>query len=181
MRGSGFNSAIDLQLDVESNALYQLHYCLVEVAAEFAYRFQFAYAQYPWILARLTDPRIEADEKTSLAKGFLQSKECCLDRGFSLRLQGAMSDYTDVLPGGKLFPIVATMTFHKIMNIEVEDNFSRAARQRATTQGASDNELLSLFVWLVGCFIYLFVCWLFCLVVPGSFTFLLILRQFYQT
>lgn len=135
LRGSGFDSSIDLQIDVDSPTLYKLHYCLVAVAAEFMFRFWIQYTQFPWVLARLADERIAIEQRSELAASFFNKSTCCLDKGCSLFLQCDMNGPDDLLPGGAHYATIDVLTIQKVMNIEVEDNFSRAARARATTQG----------------------------------------------
>jgi hypothetical protein len=112
-----------------------LHFAMTSVASEMFVRFWVQYLRYPWVLVRLVDPRLPSAERQALAEAFCQAKPCCLDRGFGSILHPRVCYAEDMLEGGALWGLIQTMSMQKVMNIEVEDNFSRAARNRATTQG----------------------------------------------
>ncbi len=112
-----------------------LHFSLVAVASEFAVRFWIQYLKYPWVLVRLVDPRNSDESRTWLADTFLQTRPCCRDRGFSAILHDQIQRADDLMPGGSHWGLLEIMSMQKTMNIEVEDNFSRAARARTATQG----------------------------------------------
>ena len=53
--------------------------------------------EWPFKLAKLLDPDIDLGAKLSVARRFLEAKECCLDKAFSLRLQRSMKDSESLL------------------------------------------------------------------------------------
>ena len=134
--GSGFNSrAHDLEEAVCSGALQKLFYAFIAVAAEIHCRLNAPYRKWPWSLVRLADERMPGPQRLALARKFRRASPCCLDPFCGERLQAMVSDPVDLLPQGRLHPTVAVLSMNKVMNIEVEDSFARAARCRASSAG----------------------------------------------
>ena len=153
-------------MQVQSGALYKLHYAMTSVASEFHCRTVAKYMAFPWVLCRLCDPRCTSEDHAAVVSALMRANNCCLDFGFSARLKRFLQegghDGTSLLMGGEHHGIIQILSAHKVMNIEVEDNFSRAARYRSTTQGQPGNgPLLPLrlnYKWLV--------CWNLCVLRP---------------
>ena len=139
---------------MESDVLYMLHFSLVAVVSEFAFRFWIQYLKYPWVLIRLVDPRNSQEARTWLADAFLQqTRPCCRDRGFSALLHEQVQKAEDLMQGGSHWDLLELMSVQKIMNIEVEDNFSRAARTRTATQGTTALFCIHIDVLIIECFL----------------------------
>lgn len=83
------------------------------------------YKSYPWRLLQIIDTDIHEDDRKKEAQAFLDAKECCLDEGFSLRLQKMGRSVDDFLSGGALHELLVLLSFQKPLNAEIEDNFAR--------------------------------------------------------
>lgn len=83
------------------------------------------YKSYPWRLLQIIDTDIHEDDRKKEAQAFLDAKECCLDEGFSLRLQKMGRSVDDFLSGGALYELLVLLSFQKPLNAEIEDNFAR--------------------------------------------------------
>lgn len=113
------------------------------------------YAAFPWKLASLVDTRLTEREVQQLGSSFRNAKSCCLDQGFTARLQGRVQSIDSMLPGGQLHGIISLLSHQKILNAEIEDNFARAASTARTARGCfkfSETGLLeySLILFKVG-------------------------------
>lgn len=125
--GSGFDDRQLASHQVESGALNKLFFSIAATASEFAYRLWLPYKQFPWCLAQLSDPRCSTQQKELIERKLYHTNVCCLDESFSVRLRS--------IPRESVAEVCEVMTFQKIQNMEIEDNFSRAARMRASTAG----------------------------------------------
>ena len=55
------------------------------------------FRRYPWLLVELVSEEVSESQKKRRAKHFMQVSECCLDRGFSLRLRSMIRCWKDLL------------------------------------------------------------------------------------
>lgn len=122
-------------MDVESNALNRLFYCIVSVASEVSTRLRLSYKKWPWPLAKLTDQRISEDDRAEIAASFFSANVCCLDTGFGVKLRSAMSAHSDILKSGHMYAAIELLSMHKVHNIQIEDNFARSTQMRAASKG----------------------------------------------
>ena len=111
-------------------------YCSVLCTLELLSRGVWTYLTCPWVWARLVDPRIKESVKRSLIAQLLKirSRECCGDRGFTIRFLSALGenlDPSDLLPGGRWFSTVEMVSAHRVINVKIEDNFARASAQKS--------------------------------------------------
>lgn len=58
-----------------------------------------------------------------------------MDTGFSVRLRSAVQSDDDLLPGGRFEGVIRLLSITKVLNIEIEDNFARAAAMRRAGAG----------------------------------------------
>lgn len=134
------------RVDVESNALNQLFYCIVSVTSEISTRLRLSYQKWPWPLAKLTDQRIPEHDRDEIAASFFNANECCLDTGFGRRLRSSMSAPSDILKPGHLHGAIELLSTHKVHNIQIEDNFARATQMRAASRGWTLYQGISKFI-----------------------------------
>jgi hypothetical protein len=93
------------------------------------------YTTWPWKIAALVDSRLGATEHERIATAFTKAPSCDLDYAFSQRLQSVTTAPADLQRHGKHFGVVDTMSLQKVVNVQCEDNFARAAAMRGVMRG----------------------------------------------
>ena len=54
------------------------------------YRLVHHYMMWPWLVAKMVDGRVDAEDQALLAEELFHANDCCLDEGFGAVLQSAM-------------------------------------------------------------------------------------------
>lgn len=108
---------------------------LLLVIGEAWSRLHALYQQWPWKLCKLADARIPLEERRQLALDYLSTATDDLDIGFSRRLRPYVGDADSLLPGGRMFHVIDSLTSTKVQNAEIENNFARAAAMRRAGAG----------------------------------------------
>lgn len=85
----------------------------------------------------MVDNRLREDERKQEAHAFLTADAAELDEGFSRRFRQIVTAAHEILPNGHMHCVVDGVSATKVMNIEVEDAFARAAAMRRCGAGAS--------------------------------------------
>ena len=116
-------------------SLQKAAWSVLTVLGETFVRLVLPYLEYPWRLARLCNPALDREAKLNLVKQFRRAKEEKLDVGFSLRLRSAVNSVDDLLPGGRFEGVIRLLSITKVINVEIEDNFARAAAMRRAGAG----------------------------------------------
>ena len=79
----------------------ELRRSMMRVAAGIHLRHQARVDRWPWLLARVVDPRLNYDERRKVSEDFMAVPPCCLDLKFGrkLRTSGWLNDGADDLMG----------------------------------------------------------------------------------
>lgn len=117
------------------DSIQKAAFAVLLVLAETWARLVLPYRQYPWRLVGLVDPRLSLQQKEQICKDFLSSAVSQLDLGFSQRLRSVVTTSRDLLEEGNLRDLIHLLSFGKIVNVEIEDNFARAAAMRRAGAG----------------------------------------------
>ncbi|CAK9065272.1 Uncharacterized protein SCF082_LOCUS33440 [Durusdinium trenchii] len=75
--------------------------------------------------SKIANPALTEQEARDIAQDLINAEQCCLDEGYSMRLQGVAASCTDLLPGGRLHKFGELLSYQKPLNAEIEDNFAR--------------------------------------------------------
>jgi hypothetical protein len=113
-----------------------IFYCIIDQVGNVMRRLVQPYLGFPWCLAALCDPRLERLEHDAIRQRFLESEECpgCQDKGFTARLRKGFATPA-ILLKTEFRNLMMHLSYQKVINVEVEDNFARAASMRAVARG----------------------------------------------
>ena len=90
----------------------------LSISAQIWGRLELVYHQFPWLLIRHGDAKVNALEKAALAAAFFAMKKCCLDAMFGLWLRRALKTPADLLRLAPLFAAFAAQANSGNMQLE---------------------------------------------------------------
>lgn len=141
MEGSGWTADIG-----EANCLYTFFYAALQISTRLWRRQGTLYTSYPWKFAQIANPALTEQEARDIAQDLINAEQCCLDEGYSMRLQGVAASCTDLLPGGRLHKFGELLSYQKPLNAEIEDNFARHQSCARSARG-SLNARETVLIW----------------------------------
>ena len=133
--GSGLDMGADIAEQTNPLCISLVFFAVLHVVTKVWKRLVQPYASYPWCLASIIDPRLDEQERSAQCVAFKATKGCCLDPGFSARLQAKLTEPKLLLPGNTLSPALNLLSHQKVLNAEIEDNFARAASMAKCSRG----------------------------------------------
>ena len=112
-------------------------FSVLHVLLETFIRLVLPYQEFPWRLVGLVDPRLSSQDKQTIVADFMALPLESLDFGFSQRLRSALTSGEELMEGGSFHELILLLSSGKVINVEIEDNFARAAAMRRAGAGRS--------------------------------------------
>lgn len=119
----------------DEDQLQKAGFSVLHVLLETFIRLVLPYQEFPWRLVGLVDPRLSFEEKCTIAADFMAFPLESLDFGFSQRLRSALTSGEELMENGSFHELILLLSTGKIINVEIEDNFARAAAMRRAGAG----------------------------------------------
>ena len=97
------------------------------------------YTRQPWSFAGLINESKSDDERKALFRELKSENTCCCDRFFGIPVLDALETESAIFHPHNLHQKLVLAFRTKVSNMELECNFSRAARMRQSHKGNSHN------------------------------------------